>query len=362
MAMASTFTAVIRHDGPWWLGWVEEVPGVNAQERSRDKLLESCGFLHRSMGEQKRTVSLADSYQKRKWSGKLIKAGWGKECAAAAIAAMIDSEPVTMYGVEGELKWVAAMMFDDTEGYGKDIYGAINELQLKCGQEVDGKKTSVIDFLKENESKTGALVKILGGDQVPQLKNRITGLPEEGAQWHHDAGSAPWLIAAKSRAWRFGPCGMPLVGIGCFVQLCAGSPPMTFLLIPGEHLSKAGLVNFVDAPKFFETDGGAKLVRDVSLYFTLEKITQIAYIPYSVVAIPISGLYTDEVNSKSGPDISVCWHYPILNSKMAKDMSDQCWNSIVEWNKGYMTPLSGQPIWKERLDVFSKLEEGRKAA
>ena len=32
---------MIRQDGPWWLGWVEEVPGVNAQERSRDKLLES---------------------------------------------------------------------------------------------------------------------------------------------------------------------------------------------------------------------------------------------------------------------------------------------------------------------------------
>jgi len=28
-------------DGPWWVGWVEEVPGVNAQERSRDALLAS---------------------------------------------------------------------------------------------------------------------------------------------------------------------------------------------------------------------------------------------------------------------------------------------------------------------------------
>ena len=181
------------------------VAELSTEQVKCDKLLESCGFLHRSMGEQKRTVSLADSYQKRKWSGELIKAGWDKECAAAAIAAMIDSDPVMMYGVEGELKWVAAMMFDDTEGYGKDIYGAINELQLKCGQEVDGKKTSVIDFLKENESKTGALVKILGGDQVPQLKNRITGLPEEGAQWHHDAGSAPWLIAAKIASLAFWP-------------------------------------------------------------------------------------------------------------------------------------------------------------
>jgi predicted RNase H-like HicB family nuclease len=32
---------VIRQDGPWWIGWVEEIPGVNAQEHSRDALLES---------------------------------------------------------------------------------------------------------------------------------------------------------------------------------------------------------------------------------------------------------------------------------------------------------------------------------
>jgi predicted RNase H-like HicB family nuclease len=41
MTMASTYTAVISRDGPWWVGWVEEVPGVNAQERSREKLLDS---------------------------------------------------------------------------------------------------------------------------------------------------------------------------------------------------------------------------------------------------------------------------------------------------------------------------------
>jgi predicted RNase H-like HicB family nuclease len=39
--MTSTYTAVIRQDGPWWLGWVEELPGVNAQEQTREELLES---------------------------------------------------------------------------------------------------------------------------------------------------------------------------------------------------------------------------------------------------------------------------------------------------------------------------------
>ncbi len=37
----STYTAVVKHDGDWWIGWVEEVPGVNAQETTREGLLSS---------------------------------------------------------------------------------------------------------------------------------------------------------------------------------------------------------------------------------------------------------------------------------------------------------------------------------
>ena len=39
--MANTYTAVIKQVGEWWIGWIEEVPGVNCQERTRQKLLES---------------------------------------------------------------------------------------------------------------------------------------------------------------------------------------------------------------------------------------------------------------------------------------------------------------------------------
>ena len=35
------YTAVLKQDSGWWIGWIEEVPGVNCQERTRDKLLES---------------------------------------------------------------------------------------------------------------------------------------------------------------------------------------------------------------------------------------------------------------------------------------------------------------------------------
>jgi predicted RNase H-like HicB family nuclease len=35
------FTAVIKKSGRWWIGWIEEVPGVNCQEPTREELLET---------------------------------------------------------------------------------------------------------------------------------------------------------------------------------------------------------------------------------------------------------------------------------------------------------------------------------
>ncbi len=35
------FRAVIKRSGEWWIGWLVDLPGVNAQERTKDELLES---------------------------------------------------------------------------------------------------------------------------------------------------------------------------------------------------------------------------------------------------------------------------------------------------------------------------------
>jgi predicted RNase H-like HicB family nuclease len=37
----SSYTAILKHDGDYWIGWVEEVPGVNAQEKTKEALLAS---------------------------------------------------------------------------------------------------------------------------------------------------------------------------------------------------------------------------------------------------------------------------------------------------------------------------------
>ena len=39
--MPQTYTAVIQQRDEWWVGWIEEIPGVNCQEKSKAELLET---------------------------------------------------------------------------------------------------------------------------------------------------------------------------------------------------------------------------------------------------------------------------------------------------------------------------------
>jgi len=39
--MQQMYTAVVKQHGSHWIGWVQEVPGVNCQEDTREELLET---------------------------------------------------------------------------------------------------------------------------------------------------------------------------------------------------------------------------------------------------------------------------------------------------------------------------------
>ena len=54
------FTAIIKRDGDWWVGWIKEVPGVNCQERDRDELLETLAITLSEALESYREDALAD--------------------------------------------------------------------------------------------------------------------------------------------------------------------------------------------------------------------------------------------------------------------------------------------------------------
>ena len=56
--MAQTYTAIIKQDGDWWIGWIEEISGVNCQEKTRDELLETLKITLREILELNREEAI----------------------------------------------------------------------------------------------------------------------------------------------------------------------------------------------------------------------------------------------------------------------------------------------------------------
>ncbi|MGH7963385.1 MAG: type II toxin-antitoxin system HicB family antitoxin [Candidatus Binatia bacterium] len=56
--MKGNYTAVIKQRGQWWIGWIEEVPGVNCQEATKEELLESLRLTLREALEFNRREAL----------------------------------------------------------------------------------------------------------------------------------------------------------------------------------------------------------------------------------------------------------------------------------------------------------------
>ncbi len=67
--MNKEYTAIVKQSGKWWIGWIEEVPGVNCQEASREDLLASLKeTLEEALEFNKRDAILAagSSFQKER--------------------------------------------------------------------------------------------------------------------------------------------------------------------------------------------------------------------------------------------------------------------------------------------------------
>ena len=66
--MRDHYTVVLKQKGDWWIGWVEEVPGVNCQERSKEDLIVTLRITLREALEFNRQEALdaaGESYEEQ---------------------------------------------------------------------------------------------------------------------------------------------------------------------------------------------------------------------------------------------------------------------------------------------------------
>jgi predicted RNase H-like HicB family nuclease len=57
--MENKYTAVIKEDDGWWIGWVEEIPGVNCQEKTKEELIETLRVTLKEALEMNKNKALA---------------------------------------------------------------------------------------------------------------------------------------------------------------------------------------------------------------------------------------------------------------------------------------------------------------
>lgn len=58
--MSTKYTAIITKDEDWWLGWIEEIPGANAQERTREELIISLKEAAKDILELRRQQAISE--------------------------------------------------------------------------------------------------------------------------------------------------------------------------------------------------------------------------------------------------------------------------------------------------------------
>jgi predicted RNase H-like HicB family nuclease len=72
MEAMSEYTAIVKRAGDCWIGWIEEVPGVNCQEPTREELLKTL------------RITLAEAL------------AFNRQEARAAAGAGFDEEPIAV--------------------------------------------------------------------------------------------------------------------------------------------------------------------------------------------------------------------------------------------------------------------------
>nr|VFK24937.1 MAG: hypothetical protein BECKMB1821G_GA0114241_101051 [Candidatus Kentron sp. MB]VFK30082.1 MAG: hypothetical protein BECKMB1821I_GA0114274_101342 [Candidatus Kentron sp. MB]VFK75046.1 MAG: hypothetical protein BECKMB1821H_GA0114242_101442 [Candidatus Kentron sp. MB] len=58
--MNNKYTAIITKDGDWWLGWVQEISGANAQEKTKEELLTSLKEAAKDIIELRRRQTISE--------------------------------------------------------------------------------------------------------------------------------------------------------------------------------------------------------------------------------------------------------------------------------------------------------------
>lgn len=256
------------------------------------------------------------------------------------------------------------MLFDGSveSPFVPSVLQEVKNYQANSVQQVEAKYQSLLTYLAENPTKKDAASPIRHFDvtsspTLPELAQLFFKI--DNSSYEEMEGCGPWGSLLRSHMEKNGPGGFPLPGLGCLIQLAEESPAaVSFLCIPISALVSNGLTVLSDLGNFYQQHSGLEVVQKHSLFVTLERPNQIAWLPYGLYPVPIAHLPVCEKSEKVG----YWWTKTIFSKELVKRVDHPTWAAIELVNKPYLAKLSGQKVWRARLAAWDRLAADRAAA
>ena len=158
----------------------------------------------------------------------------------------------------------------------------------------------------------------------------------------NQAGGYPWLACMRRHAFRYGPAGMPLPGVGCFVTPTTSA--FWVLTFDVDGLLKHN-IKLRDASTFFETATAAKF-KDENISVTLLAVDETMWIPFGTIAMPLFCPEDEEL------EVCTAWVLSYWSDTLAKQVPDPSWKAILTFNREHFVRNEASRLWKVRSQTF----------
>ena len=329
-------------------------------------LIENAKYLAAEKSRLAHSEQMKVHATKKKLTDSMVKGGF-PNTLAKHLADLMHAEqgnPVPNVTAPDQIRHDCIMRFDADDGteISAAVLGEVRRYQEACSQSISAKSKTLHSYLDSEKSKASVAtpVRVFGADQERTADNMpdltVAMLLLGGSSYEDLDGASPWLISQRSFAERMGAAAYPLPGFPSLIQLAQTSyAPTSFLLIPVQALVDSGLTVLQDLLKFLSQDAGVDVIKQASLFVTLDKPSEVLWLPWGMLPVPIGR----EPYSEKTPRSTTYWVKTFFTASESLKISHQAFTALELLNKPHLKKLSGQKIWKARLDIYEKLVSAR---
>ena len=137
----------------------------------------------------------------------------------------------------------------------------------------------------------------------------------------------------------------------------ASFAPTNFVLIDIKSLVDAGLTVLNDLPNFCLQDSGVEVFKKKAIIVTLERSSQLLWIPEGILPLPIGR----EPWSEKTPRTCTYWVKTFFSTSDSLLVPHSVWTAYSIMNRAHLKQLQGQKAWKPRFDIFESFCNDRAA-